>query len=193
MCARGAATRNLLDQSCQGVREAGIYQGCGYLWRNTMAHPSLFSFFFVLWTSFHPATTRKGEGKGDVDRGSSMLPIYRTLYVPIGIILVNFEAVSDPLLCSFSAGKIKKPRTVCSVKVTIGFLRLIEAKRCSDHCLLLFFLMDNGDILEQSREFKNRKDLLYCSGMSITSINGVMEIVCISFQVCIFIMITYHL
>lgn len=53
--------------------------------------------------------------------------------------------------------------------------------------------MDNGDILEQSREFKNRKDLLYCSGMSITSINGVMEIVCISFQVCIFIMITYHL
>lgn len=110
VCARGAVTRNLLDQSCQGVREAGIYQGCLYA-DTSGGIPWLILPYFPFSSFSEPVSIpRKGEEK----RGSSVLPVYRTPYVPTGIILVNFETVSDPLLCNFSAGKIKKPRTVCS-------------------------------------------------------------------------------
>lgn len=180
VCARGAATRNLLDQSCQGVREAGIYQGCLYA-DTSGGIPWLILPYFPFSSFSEPVSIpRKGEEKGDVDRGSNVLPVYRTPYVPIGIILVNFETVSDPLLCNFSAGKIKKPRTVCSVKMTIRFLQFLLLWQRRRNALVIVFL--NGDIYQNSRErlFKNRKDLLCCSGMSVISINGVMEIMCIS-------------
>lgn len=78
VCARGAATRNLLDQSCQGVREAGIYQGC--LSADTSGGiPWLILPSFPFSSFSEPVSIPRQRGKGRKKMTwTSVLPVYRT-------------------------------------------------------------------------------------------------------------------
>lgn len=112
VCARGAATRNLLDQSCQGVREAGIYQGCLYA-DTSGGIPWLILPYFPFSSFSEPVSIpRKGEEKGDVD------PVCcRFIEHPMSLQGSSWSTLKQFLtrcFAIFQPEKIKKPRTVCS-------------------------------------------------------------------------------